>query len=57
MTDNRIAKVKEFVENNIDKNTPASHEELKRLMELAKSDPVLNNSQILIVQEYTKRKN
>ena len=45
-----------FIRNNVSKETPMSLEELKELMEKAKQDPVLNNSQILIVQEYTRFK-
>ena len=45
-----------FIRENVDKDTPMTHEELKTLMEKAKSDPILNNNQILIVQEYTRYK-
>lgn len=45
-----------FIRENVDKDTPMTHEELKELMEKAKQDPVLNNNQILIVQEYTRYK-
>jgi len=45
-----------FIRENVDKDTPMTHEELKELMEKAKRDPVLNNNQILIVQEYTRYK-
>ena len=45
-----------FIRENVDKNTPMTHEELKELMTKAKRDPVLNNNQILIVQEYTRYK-
>lgn len=45
-----------FIRENVNKDTPMTHEELKELMEKAKRDPVLNNNQILIVQEYTRYK-
>lgn len=45
-----------FIRNNVSKETPMTHEELKELMDKAKQDPVLNNSQILIVQEYVRFK-
>lgn len=45
-----------FIRENVDKDTPMTHEELKELMEKAKRDPILNNNQILIVQEYTRYK-
>ena len=45
-----------FIRENVDKDTPMTHEELKALMEKAKADPILNNSQILIIQEYTRFK-
>lgn len=45
-----------FIRENVSKDTPMTHEELKALMEKAKADPILNNNQILIVQEYTRYK-
>ena len=45
-----------FIRENVDKDTPMTHEELKELMEKAKRDPILSNNQILIVQEYTRYK-
>lgn len=45
-----------FIRENVSKDTPMTHEELKALMEKAKTDPILNNNQILIVQEYTRYK-
>ena len=45
-----------FIRENVDKDTPMTHEELKALMEKAKADPILNNNQILVIQEYTRFK-
>lgn len=52
----KYKKVVNFIQENVSKDTPMTHEELKALMEKAKADPILNNNQILIVQEYTRFK-
>ena len=52
----KYKKVVNFIQENVSKDTPMTHEELKALMEKAKADPILNNNQILIVQEYTRYK-
>lgn len=46
--------VENFVKSLIDPKKPQSLEELKYIFDKAKSDPVLNNSQILIVKFYNK---
>lgn len=46
--------VENFVKSLIDPEKPQSLEELKYIFDKAKSDPVLNNSQILIVKFYNK---
>lgn len=48
--------VENFVKSLIDPEKPQSLEELKLIFDKAKSDPVLNNSQILIVKFYNKLK-
>ena len=46
--------IENFVKSLIDLEKPQSLEELKLIFDKAKSDPVLNNSQILIVKIYSK---
>lgn len=48
--------VENFVKSLIDPEKPQSLEELKYIFDKAKSDPVLNNSQILIVKFYNELK-
>lgn len=46
--------VRKFIEEHCNPEEERTVDGLKRLLDLAKSDEILNNSQILIVQIYTK---